>query len=103
MGSFKEKQKAKARSTVERMTSALDGTCMTIHWQAWCQDLEDTKRAKRFQEELDGATGAFKSYQAKKKEEARKVLSRMLAGQTFSLLTVVLQSWNTITQEEKEA
>merc|ERR1711988_1344548 len=42
-----------------------------------------------------------KEYQARKKEEARKVLDRMLSGQTKGLKTVVYQSWMKIVQEEK--
>merc|ERR1712048_248064 len=55
---FKEQQKIKTKKVMERMSAASEGTCLMIHWQAWFQDMEDTKRAKQFQAELDGASGA---------------------------------------------
>merc|ERR1712048_1325252 len=100
---FKARQKAKTKAAMERMGSGNDRTCMSIHWQAWAKDLDEANKWKKFNEDLANATGELKAYKERKKEESKKVVERMLAGQTQGLMTVVWGSWLKVVQEEKAA
>eukprot|EP00971_Amphidinium_carterae_P166403 3297696-Amphidinium_carterae.1 len=100
--SFKAKQKERIKNVLERMTVGADGKCVQLHLDAWSTDLEDKKSAEKLAVQLGGAEGALKDYQLQRKEHSRRVLERMLAGQSAGLLLSTCAAWRGMVAEEKD-
>mmetsp|Transcript_34265 Transcript_34265/g.80062 ORF Transcript_34265/g.80062 Transcript_34265/m.80062 type:complete len:527 (-) Transcript_34265:53-1633(-) len=98
---FKDKQRERARNMLERMTADSDITCMGLHFKAWVEDLSDTAKAKKFQENLQGAEGTLQEHMEKKKEQAKRVLDRMLGDQELGLLLHTWAAWTYAIQDAK--
>eukprot|EP00971_Amphidinium_carterae_P084319 1669017-Amphidinium_carterae.5 len=91
------------RGLLERMTASSDITCMNIHLKAWKEDIEDSRRARKFQENLEATEGSLQEYMSKKKSQAKRVLDRMLGDQQLSLLTLSWGAWLQAMQDTKRA
>mmetsp|Transcript_54644 Transcript_54644/g.130398 ORF Transcript_54644/g.130398 Transcript_54644/m.130398 type:complete len:522 (+) Transcript_54644:78-1643(+) len=99
---FKAKQKERTKSVLERMTAGFGETLVRVHFEAWCSDLEEKKNAEKLASQLEGTQGALKELQKTKKEQSRRVLERMLAGQDAGLLLASVSAWKTAVAEEKD-
>jgi len=101
MDSFEASQKEKAGQFMTRMASGNDASLTNLCLEAWIKYHQDYASEKEMEDKVKAAEVAFKAHMDAKKDEAKAVMDRMLAGTDHGLLSMIVQNWVSWLKEEK--
>lgn len=97
---FIDRQKAKSKTVVDRMTKGSDSAKLSLAWQAWLQETYDNRVAREKEkaametaQEVEEIQQQMKAWQNKKRDEAESIMNRMASHQDTGLAAMMFQSW----------
>merc|ERR1719183_857931 len=102
LNSFEAQQRENAGKFMTRMASGNDASLKNLCLEAWIKYHQDYAQEKEMEDKVKASEQAFKAHMDAKKEEAKVVLDRMLAGTEHGLLSLIVQNWSTWLKEEKK-
>jgi len=102
LNSFEQSQKEKAGQFMTRMAAGNDASLTNLCLEAWIKFHQDYYKEKELEDKVKAAEAAFKAHMDAKKEEAKAVMDRMLAGTASGLLSLIMQNWSSWLKEEKK-
>jgi len=103
LNSFETAQKEKAGQFMTRMAAGSDASLTNLCLEAWIKFHGDYAADKEMEERVKAAEKAFKEHMDAKKDEAKAVLDRMLAGTDHGLQSLIIQNWAGLVKEERKA
>jgi len=102
LNSFEQSQKENAGKFMTRMASGNDASLKNLCLEAWIKYHSEYAAEKEMEDKVKAAEAAFKAHMDNKKEEAKAVMDRMLAGTDHGLLSMIVQNWAGWLKEEKQ-
>lgn len=102
MASFEQGQKENAGKFMTRMAAGNDESLMNLCLEAWIKHHGDYAKDKEMEDMVKKQELALKAHMEAKKDEAKQVLDRMLAGTDHGLLSLIVQNWAMWLKEEKK-
>jgi len=101
LNSFEASQRESAGKFMTRMASGNDASLKNLCLEAWIKHHQDYAQDKDMEDKVKAQEKAFKEHMDSKKEEAKAVMDRMLAGTEHGLLALIVQNWSSWLKEEK--
>jgi len=95
-------QKEKAGQFMTRMASGNEASLKNICLEAWIKFHQDYALDKELEDKIKAQEKAFKAHMDAKKDEAKAVMDRMLAGSDHGLLCMMIQNWVQFIKDEKK-
>merc|ERR1719183_246952 len=102
LNSFEAAQRENAGKFMTRMASGNDASLKNLCLEAWIKFHQDYAMDKEMEDKVKAAEHAFKAHMDAKKEEAKAVMDRMMAGTDHGLLSLIVQNWAQWLKEEKK-
>jgi len=103
MNSFEQSQKEKAGQFMTRMAAGSDASLTNLCLEAWIKHHQDYAADRDMEDRVKKAEQAFKAHMDAKKDEAKAVMERMLAGTDHGLQCMIIQNWWNVVKEERAA
>merc|ERR1719424_1234651 len=102
LNSFEAAQKENAGKFMTRMASGNDASLKNLCLEAWIKFHQDYAKDQEMEDKVKAQELAFKAHMDSKKEEAKAVMDRMMAGTDHGLLSLIVQNWATWLKDEKK-
>jgi len=102
------RQKDRSKLVVDRLARNFSNTKVTLAWQSWTSVTSENKTARKnelaameTQAEVTSVQEKMLAYQARKRDEASRVFTSLLAASDTGLLALVLQAWTACYNESR--
>jgi hypothetical protein len=102
LNSFEATQRENAGKFMTRMAAGNDESLKNLCLEAWIKFHQDYANDKDMEDRVKAQEKKFKEHMDSKKEEAKAVMDRMLAGTANGLLALVIQNWAQWLKDEKK-
>jgi hypothetical protein len=102
LNSFEASQRENAGKFMTRMAAGNDESLKNLCLEAWIKFHQDYAKDREMEEKVKAAEAAFKAHMDAKKDEAKTVMDRMLAGTDNGLLAMIIQNWTQWIKDEKK-
>jgi len=102
MDAFEGGQKEKAGKFMTRMAAGNEESLKNLCLEAWIKFHGDYAQDKELEDKVKEAERKFKEHMDLKKDEAKQVLDRMLAGSDRGLEAMIIQNWSMWISESKK-
>jgi len=86
-----------------RMAAGSDASLTNLCLEAWIKHHHDYAADRDMEDRVKAAEKAFKEHMELKKDEAKAVMNRMLAGTDHGLQSMIIQNWMGFVKDEKKA
>jgi len=103
MDSFETSQKEKAGQFMTRMAAGSDMSLLNLCLEAFIKFHHDYANDKAMEDAVKEAEVKFREHMAAKKDEAKAVMDRMLAGSDHGLQSLIIQNWASYIKDEKKS
>lgn len=101
LNSFEATQRENAGKFMTRMASGNDASLKNLCFEAWIKMHQDYAADQEMEDKVKAQEAAFKAHMDSKKDEAKAVMDRMMAGTDHGLLSLIVQNWASWLKEEK--
>lgn len=101
LSSFEQSQRENAGKFMTRMAAGNDESLKNLCLEAWIKYHQEYAQNKEMEDQVKAQGLALKKHMDLKKDEAKTVLDRMLAGTAQGLLSLIVQNWAIWLKEEK--
>jgi len=102
LNSFEASQRENAGKFMTRMAAGNDESLKNLCLEAWIKFHQEYAAHREEEERVKKAEHDFKAHMDAKKDEAKAVMDRMLAGTDHGLLSMIIQNWCSWLKEEKK-
>lgn len=102
MNALGNNQKENAGKFMTRMASGNEASLKNLCLESWIKFHSEYAADKEMEDKVKDAEGKFKAHMDAKKEEAKVVMERMLAGTEHGLLCMIIQNWALWLKDEKQ-
>jgi hypothetical protein len=102
LNSFEAAQKENAGKFMTRMAAGNDESLKNLCLEAWIKFHQDYAQDKEYEDKVKAQEANFKAHMDAKKDEAKAVMDRMLAGTAQGLLALIIQNWVSWLKDEKK-
>jgi len=102
LNGFEQSQRENAGKFMTRMAAGNEASLKNLCLEAWIKHHQDYAQDKEMEDKQKAAEQAFKAHMDAKKEEAKVVMDRMLAGTDHGLLSMIIQTWFSWLKDEKK-
>jgi len=101
LAEFEKSQKGKAAQFMTRMAAGNEASLKNLCLEAWIKFHNDYAADREMEERVKAAEAAFKAHMDAKKDEAKTVMNRMLAGSDQGLMAMIWTNWTQYIKDEK--
>lgn len=99
---YRQEAQDNTRKVMMRMSAGNDNMLLELVVQSWFKCLEALRADRLYEDQVKAQEVALAEHMVRKKDEAKNVMNRMMAGSDTGLMFEYFKEWNDVLKEEKK-